>query len=365
MMNFSVSTNTIFQSMLLKQIIIQAILLILLPSGLRAQDYSSGNAVPLFSAHEILNITLRGDFKTILDDVGDDRREHLALLEYFDGSDTLILNIKIVTRGNFRRDPDNCVFPPLRINFKKSQVKGTIFEGLDKVKLVTHCRPNSRAYRQYVMGEYLVYRVFNILTDTSFRVRPFFVNYVDEPSGKKTQESFAFFIEPDDLLEDRLELNETKKKYFFQDSTQYSHMSRLAVFQYLVGNTDWAVSTLHNIKLFKPGKDARPYAIPYDFDWCGVINTVYARPLPRFEIESVSERLFRGYCRTREQLEEQFVYFRSKRDEIYQLYESFEPLRKRQRKDALNYYDDFYEIIESEGMIGLEFMENCLGKNKF
>lgn len=351
--------------MQIKQIIIATLLIFLLHSYLRAQDYSTGNAAPLFSAHEILNITLRGDFKMIIDDVGDDRREHLAFLEYVEGSDTLVFNIKIETRGNFRRDPDNCVFPPLRINFKKSQVKGTLFEGLDKVKLVTHCRPNSRVYRQYVMGEYLVYRVFNILTDTSFRVRPFFVNYVDEPSGKKSQESFAFFIEPDDALEDRLGLDETKKKYFFQDSTQYGHVSRLVMFQYFVGNTDWAVSTLHNIKLFKPEDSERPYAIPYDFDWCGVINTVYARPLPRFEIKSVSERLFRGYCRTREQLEEQFEYFRLKKDDIYRLYESFEPLRKRQRKDALRYYDDFYEIIENEGMIRLEFMENCLGKNKF
>jgi hypothetical protein len=343
------------------------LLIIFLSGGIAAfsQDYSKGNALPLFQDHEILNITLRGDFRIILDDVGDERREHLAFLEYFNGTDTLVLNIKIETRGNFRRDPDNCVFPPLRLNFKKKQVVGTIFEGLDKVKLVTHCRPNSRAYRQYVMSEYLVYRVYNIVTDTSFRARAFNISYVDEPSGKKSQESFGFFIEPDDALEDRLGLHETKQKYFMQDSTQFQHMSRLAVFQYFIGNTDWAVSTLHNIKLFTPGESGRPYAIPYDFDWSGVINTVYARPLPRFELESVSDRLFRGYCRTREELEVQFEFFRMKKDEIYQLYESFEPLRKRQRKDAMSFYDDFYEIIGNEAMIRLEFMDNCLGKQTY
>lgn len=330
-----------------------------------AQDYSKGDALPIFSDHDVLNITLRGDFKTILDDVGDDRREHLGFLEYVDGDDTLVFNIKIETRGNFRRNPDNCVFPPLRINFIKKQVKGTLFEGLDKVKLVTHCRPNSKTYRQYVMGEYLVYRVYNIITDTSFRARPFMINYVDEPSGKKSQESFGFFIEPDDALEDRLGLDEIKQKYFMQDSTQYQHMSRLAVFQYFVGNTDWAVSTLHNIKLFRASDSARPYAIPYDFDWCGVINTVYSRPLPRFELESVTDRLFRGYCRTRDDLEVQFNYFRDKKAEIFQLYENFEPLQKRKRKDALSYYEDFYEIIENEALIELEFMENCLGKQSY
>lgn len=330
-----------------------------------AQDYSKGNALPIFRDHKLLKITLRGDFKTILDDVGDDRREHLAFLEYVDGDDTLVFNIKIETRGNFRRDPDNCVFPPLKLNFKKKQVEGTLFEGLDKVKLVTHCRPNSKTYRQYVMSEYLVYRVYNIITDTSFRARPLMINYVDEPSGKKTQESFAFIIEPDDALEDRLGMVETKQKYFLQDSTRYQHMSRLAVFQYFVGNTDWAVSTLHNIKLFTIAGSTRPYAIPYDFDWCGVINTVYSRPLPRFELESVTDRLFRGYCRTREELEIQFAYFKEKKGEIFQLYENFEPLRKRQRKDAVSYYEDFYEIIENEALIEVEFMENCLGKQTY
>jgi hypothetical protein len=331
----------------------------------RAQDYGSGNAMPLFSAHDMLSITLRADFRTILDDVGEVRAEHTGYLEYAGQDDTLVFNVKIMTRGNFRRDPDNCHFPPLRINFIKKQVKGTLFEGMDKIKLVTHCKPNSRAYQQYVLGEYLIYRIFNILTDTSFRVRPAMINYIDEPTGKKSQESFAFFIEPDQVLANRIGAEESKQKYLFQDSTRYNHMSRLAVFQYLVGNTDWAVSTLHNIKLFVTDTARPPYAIPYDFDWSGVVNAYYAKPLPRFELESVSERLFRGYCRTREQFEAQFEYFKSKKKDIYQLYEGFEPLRQRQRKDALKYYDEFYEIIDNDALIRVEFLEKCLREDKF
>ena len=333
--------------------------------GLSAQDYSRGNPKPLFSSHEMLNITLRGDFKTILDDIGDDRTEHTALLEYIENGDTVVLNVKIMTRGNFRRDDDNCVFPPLKINFKKKQVKGTLFDGIDKMKLVSHCRPNSKVYRQYNVGEYLVYRIYNIITDTSFRVRPAIINYVDEPSGKKSQVSNAFFIEPDEVLADRIGAKEYKKKYVFQDSTRYDYMTRLAVFQFLIGNTDWAVSTLHNIKLFKTDTAKPAYAIPYDFDWSGVVNTFYARPLPRFEIESVSDRLFRGYCRSTEQFKEQFEFFKTKKVEIYDLYENYEALGKRQRKDALNYFDDFYKIIDNDALIKIDFMEKCLREDKF
>jgi len=333
--------------------------LIALHQGI-AQDYSIGSPKPLFAWHDMLNITLKGDFKTILDDVSDERIDHNALFEYVDDEDTIVLDVKIKTRGNFRRDPENCIFPPLQINFKKKQVIGTLFEGIDKIKLVTHCRPNSKTYQQYTLCEYLAYRVYNIITDTSFRVRPAFINYVDEPSGKRSQNSYAFFIEPDDAFANRIGGREIKQKYLFQDSTRYDHISRLAVYQYFIGNTDWAVSTLHNIKLFVTDTTQPPYAIPYDFDWSGIISTVYARPLPQFELESVSDRLFRGYCRTREQFAEQFEYFKSKKSEIYQLYQNFEPLPKRRQKDALSYFDDFYKIIDNDALIELEFMERCL-----
>ncbi len=338
---------------------------LMLSSVAFTQDYSIGKPKALFSSHEMLNITLRGDFKTILDDIGDDRSEHTALLEYIENGDTVRLNVKIMTRGNFRRDDDNCVFPPLKINFKKKQVKGTLFDGIDKIKLVSHCRPNSKVYRQYNVSEYLVYRVYNIITDTGYRVRPAIINYVDEPSGKKSQESNAFFIEPDDVLADRIGGKEFEKKYVFQDSTRYDYMTRLAIFQYLIGNTDWAVSTLHNIKLFKTDTAKPAYAIPYDFDWSGIVNTIYARPLPRFEIESVSDRLFRGYCRSMEQFKEEFEYFKAKKAEIYDLYENFEPLGKRQRKDAFNYFDEFYEIIDNDYLIKIDFLERCLSEDKF
>jgi hypothetical protein len=270
-----------------------------------------------------------------------------------------------MTRGNFRRKAENCIFPPLRLNFKKKQVKGTLFDGIDKVKLVTHCRPNSRAYRQFVVKEYLSYRVYNILTDTSFRARPAIIHYVDEPSGKKSQQSFSFFIEPDDAFEVRFDATESKKKYYFQDSTRYNHMSTLAMFQYFIGNTDWAVSTLHNIKLFATDTLQPPYAIPYDFDWSGVVDAVYAKPQPRFGIEEVSQRLFRGFCRSRAQFTAQFEYFKSKKNTIYELYEHFEPLHQKQKKDALKYYDEFYEIIENDAMVKIEFLDQCLEVDKF
>jgi len=328
-----------------------------------AQDYSVGNAEMLFTSHEILNLTITGDLNTLLKDAGDDRTEHPFVLEYFNGVDTIYLDVDIETRGNFRRKSENCSFPPLKLNFKKKQVKNTLFDGLNKVKLVTHCRSKSSKFEQYAIEEYLIYRVYNIITDTSFRVRMALINYVDTVSGRKTQEKYGFFIEPDGAFEDRFDAHERKQKYLLQEKTSYDHMGELAVFQYMMGNTDWAVSTLHNIKLFATDTLQPPYAIPYDFDWCGSINTLYSKPLPRFELESVKDRLYRGYCRPIEQYKKHAQHFIDKKDEIYSLYEHFELLDKQERKRIFKYYDDFYFIISDERSLNSEFLKSCLKEN--
>lgn len=325
----------------------------------RAQDYSKGNAKPLFSSHELIRFTLKGNLHTTLCDIGDDNEEHQALLEYPDGGDTVRLNIKIETRGHFRRDPENCYFPPVKLNFKKKQVEGTWFEGLDKVKLVTHCRPKSARFQNYVLEEYLIYRHYNIITDTSFRVRLAMISYEDQ-EGKRSEESYAFFIESDDAFEDRFDADEIKEKYMLQDDTQKDHITKLAVFQYMIGNTDWAVTTLHNIKLFVIGHGERPFAIPYDFDWSGLINTVYARPLPRFGTESVSERVYRGYCRSLETYQQYFAFYDEKKEDIYNLYQNFELLKNKERKRIIKYLDDFYDVIHDKRRIDAEFIDRCL-----
>ena len=231
---------------------------------------------------------------------------------------------------------------------------------MNKVKLVTHCKSKSKKFEQYAIEEYMVYRVYNIITDTSLRVRLAHINYIDIVSGRKSQEKYAFFIEPDGVFEDRLGTKESKKKYLLQDKTMYDHMGKLAVFQYMIGNTDWAVSTLHNIKLFAVDTTLTPYVIPYDFDWCGVINTIYSKPLPRFGLESVKDRLFRGYCRPVEQYQEYAQYFKAKREEIYELYGHFGLIDKRETKRILKYYDDFYEIISNDKALRSEFLNSCL-----
>ncbi len=101
-----------------------------------------------------------------------DERDVEAKFHYTDESGELVeIDIDIRTRGISRLNEDVCPFPPLRLDFKKSQVKKSLFHKQDKLKLVTHCRDNSTRYEQTLLNEFLAYRILNELTDASFRVR--------------------------------------------------------------------------------------------------------------------------------------------------------------------------------------------------
>lgn len=331
-----------------------------LPILLFPQDYSVGNAIPLFQSHEIIELKIITDLKTLLSDVDDERKEHDATVEYLENGDIIRLDAQLRTRGNFRRNPDQCSFPPLRLNFKKKQLEGTVFEGVDKMKLVTHCRSNQKRYQQYVLKEYLVYRAFNIVTDTSLRVRLAKITYEDIASKVKTEESFAIFIEPNEAFETRFNATKSDQKYLFPDSTNYVHMGKVAFFQYMIGNTDYAVTTQHNIRLFTIFPDQPPYSIPYDFDWCGAVNTHYAVPLPRFGTQSVTERIYRGQCRPMDELKEIAAFFNTKREAVTAMCNEFPLLSNRDKRELLHYYKGFYEVINDERLIKTELIDNCL-----
>ncbi|NCC72743.1 MAG: hypothetical protein EOM06_05040 [Sphingobacteriia bacterium] len=324
------------------------------------QESVSTKSLPLFSSHEILEFTIKADFKTILNDIGEDHSEHPAVIEYIDFQDTVRLDCKIRTRGNFRRDRKNCSFPPLRLNFKKKQTLGTLFEDIDKIKLVTHCRSNQKKYQRYLVREYLVYRALNIITDTSYQTRLVHIKYEDIHPDSKSVESFGILIEPDEVFENRFTATESDQKYLFPDSTNYVHMGKITFFQYMIGNTDWAVTTLHNIRLFTIQPEEPPYSIPYDFDWCGLVNTHYAAPLPRFGTTSVTERVYRGQCRPWEQLKQTVAYFNSKQSELFSLFENYPYLSKGEKRVIKRYLDDFYKTINNDRLLKIRIFDQCL-----
>ncbi len=271
-----------------------------------------------------------------------------------DGSEAA-LNVKIEARGHFRRMRINCSFPPYWINFRKSETKGTPFAGLDKVKIVSHCKGQGRSsYEPYMYMEYLVYKTYNLLTDLSFRVRLANINYHNTDKDRDEGEFAAFFIEHVNTLEDRLSSKQVKDQFVLPSRYNHRDLCIAEMFQFFLGNTDFSFfasedECCHNAKVFAPSDTSNGlFPVPYDFDMAGLLSLPYAKPDPHFEIASVKHRMYRGIAVEHEILEETMKLYFDKKEEIYELWENFELLEDKYRAKALDFMDEFYKIFSSK-----------------
>ena len=320
----------------------------------------------LFIGDDIIEVRMEAPFRTIMSNRPIDE-ETPALFQYIDSSgDTVQFDIGLQTRGHFRHQPDICDFTPLRLNFKKSETKDTLFEHQDKLKLVTHCESSSPRFQQYVLSEYLVYKVFNLMTDVSFRVRLLRVTYVDTAHDDKEKVSLAFLIEHRDRLAKRIDNSviETSRISFQDLNPDYTNLA--SVLHYFIGNTDFSpIATAldknccHNHSLFgNEGEDI--YSVPYDFDMAGFVNTPYARPNPRFKLRNVRVRRYRGRCFNNSRIPASVERFFVQREEIYSLINRQNLMTDAKRKSMLRFVDGFYKSLNSPEKITKELNKNCV-----
>jgi len=203
----------------------------------------SETTVPLiFDEADPLNISIALDLKRLLRDVSDTAEYHEGILSYIEpAGDTVTLEVEVRTRGNFRRDKANCDFPPLRLKIPKKSVRNTIFDGQRKLKLVSHCQSDDPDYMQQLYQEYLVYRLYNLITPFGYRVRLLDIKYVDLWDPRNIIKSHAFVLESDKGLEKRVGGNLIESERFPLDNLNTYQYTLLSLFQFMVINNDWSV----------------------------------------------------------------------------------------------------------------------------
>lgn len=313
-------------------------------SQLTVNPAPAGFENPLYTSEEVLRFKLTVDYRALLKDRGEERGYHPATLTYQDTSGgPVTLKLKVMVRGNFRRVQGTCQFPPLLLNFSRKTSQASIFRHVNKVKLVTHCLSDD-----YVFREYLVYKLYNTLTEKSFRARLCQVTYEDLHSKRKVETRYAFMLEDDKEMARRNHGEIVRKELAIgMEGTDEMTMATLAVFQYMIGNTDWSVPYRHNIRLLSLDSLAAPYPVPYDFDYSGIVSPPYAIPPAELGISSVRQRLYRGYDFPEAVYAEVIRTFKMRRAAIYAIYQNFPYLEKNSRKWTLNFLDDFYETIDN------------------
>jgi hypothetical protein len=318
---------------------------------------------PLFQSNEVLEATLTATFS----ELGDERdAEYVeATFElHSGGDDSQVFDVKIRPRGHLRLE--TCKLPPLWLNFKKSQVKGTLFHKQDKMKLVVHCGDTIR-YEQAVLREYLAYRILNLATPYSFRVRLLRLRYIDSAAERDEQVRYAFLLEHKNRLGKRIGAKDLKIEETSLEALQPDHLNLTSLFQYLIGNTDFSPiapapydECCHNYELFARKGEELLIAIPYDFDQAGFVNAPYAIPAEQFGIESVRERVFRGRCVNNDYIDASIARFQEARDDIFQLLETHEGMTKLTRSSLVRYVNLFYKIIDDPGRTESRMTRQCI-----
>jgi hypothetical protein len=298
----------------------------------------------LFRDEAPLVVTIGADLRTVFayrDTVNPPRNP--GTLTFPGDSGPVVIPIELATRGHFRLKPSTCGFPPLKVYLPKEHLKGTSFAGNPSLKLITHCDKSSR-YEQNLLVEYAIYRAYNRLTELSYRARLAHITYADSRDSSRNLTRYGFFLEDDKDMAERngAQLFEQFGSYSEMDSTQ---MDLVAVFQYLIGNTDWSVIMRHNIRLMQiPGRNVL-YPVPYDFDFAGVVDASYARPDPRMPIRSVRERLYRGMCRSREEIAPTLGRMAAAKEAIEQAFTGLPELDPKRLKQTLAYLDEGFRTI--------------------
>jgi hypothetical protein len=310
----------------------------------------------LFETDSILEITLSGSVRELLNDRSDNAKDHPFHLIYKKADNGLVsVPIEAKTRGNFRRQRGNCYYPPLLLQFPKGDSKKTsIFKESKKLKLVMPCRGD-----QSILHEWLVYRLYNIITPKSFRARLVKVKLEDIKSKKEVTPFYGFLLEDEKQMAKRNGDISVKWKLRPEQIETNSFLT-LAVFEYLIGNTDWSIQFLHNIKLITADSGSAANAVPYDFDMSGIVNSSYARPAEELNMRHVQHRRYRGYCiQDMKKYDSVIEFYNKKKEDIYSLYTNCSLLDAKYIKSIVNFLDEFYATINNADEVKKEFEYPC------
>jgi len=219
-------------------------------------QFAWGQDAKLFASDELLELKLVCDITELQADRGMEPEYHDAILGGADERGSAYeMKVQVKARGNFRKSAVTCAFPPLRVRFSKNDSLGP-FDPSRKLKLVTHCDKD-----QYIVGEYMVYRTYMLLSDWSLRVRLCKITYVDKYEKVPSETHYAFFIEDLKNFSKRKKGQEIDTTRIDPKIVNQDQLATVHVSQYMIGNPDHSVARFKNtkvVRLFAAGKQPMP-----------------------------------------------------------------------------------------------------------
>ena len=311
-----------------------------------------------FTSDSLLKATLKTDFYKLSTDKKDTNYQPATITwHYGDSLGDVSEKIGVRLRGFFRRT--QCSFASIMFNFKDS-AKASKSKSFKRLKITVPCEWGSED-EQYLLKEYMVYKIYQLYTDLSFRVRLIHFRFEDVSGKIKPYTQYGFALEPVDDLAKRNQFKEEETRKMLTEQTNRLHTTFVSIFEYMIGNTDWAVPPQHNIKIVVPkdSADVPPYIIPHDFDFSGAVNALYASPLPEMGIEKVTDRKYRGFKRTMDEIRPIVSRFLEKEQAVYKLIADFPYFTPDTKKEMTSYLEGFFNEMRDEKKVQKVFVDEA------
>jgi hypothetical protein len=317
---------------------------------------------PLFASSEPIHLVIQGPISQF----AHNRATTNIVTATLTDPSGAALPITLTPRGITRRASDVCDFPPLRVRFTAPPPASSLFAGQKSLKLVTHCR-NGAGFQQYVLLEYSAYRMYNLLTPHSFRVRLADIDYRDA-DGRPLISRVGYFLED---LSDVAKRNGLKPTHaparFTRADLSPADAARYALFEHMIANHDWSMvagpeghDCCHNADLIGPLVPGSTIPIPYDFDFSGFVDAPYATPPDVLHIASVRERFYRGYCIHNAEVLAVARQMRDARPQMMAAISGTPGLDPGTAARAIQFLDGFFADIASDQAVNARLVRHCL-----
>jgi len=333
--------------------------LVAVPSVVQAQV--DKQAKPLFASDATLHLVIDAPLQSIARGARDPEIAHSGTLS--DGD--INLPATFAPRGRTRRQRNICEFPPLRVTFDPRPPATSVFAGQKNLKLVTHCKSAS-GFQRHALLEYASYRLYNVLSPASFRVRLAQIDYRD--NGRPITSRVGFFIEDVDDVAKRNGMKEVNAGPSIPlQQVDAAAAGRVAIFQYMISNLDWSIvgappgdNCCHNTKPISRSGAATAYVpVPFDFDYSGLVNAPYAVTPEGFPGGSITRRIYRGYCVHNAQALAAAAQFRELMGPMLAELAAVPGLDGGNQRKAANYLRGFFDQIATDRSVNERILNSC------
>lgn len=300
----------------------------------------------VFDSDSVLNIIIFANYDSLLSDHSGDPVRRPARIKYLDaGGEVHIITASISVRGRFRKQPENCSFPSLRLYFEADRVRNTIFEGIKSLKMVVQCRPENNQFEQFVIGEYLIYKWYQKISMYSFNVRLIRCTFSNLGETVPSFVRYAVFLETKGSFEKRMQGEFRNANEIYLNELDQEEYKKLCFFQYMIMNNDWAASILHNIEIFEPDSGKKLVAVPFDFDFAGILGVPYRIPSATNDTILQPTRNFKGTYSSRKEVIKTIRFFNKNKRFFYATLSENPYLNKEIKEKMAANLGEFYFTI--------------------